>query len=92
MGRDSSPRGTQKFVYELKNKKMIDLRSKEFQIMCFLQDTRVQTGCCSYQKLIETFGEKEVKKCMYEHKIIFENRKDNQGMEWTKRGREYMGF
>lgn len=71
---------------------MIDLRSKEFEIMCFVQDTRVQTGSCSYQSLVETFGEKAVRKCMYEHKIIFENKNENRGMEWTRRGREDMGI
>jgi len=71
---------------------MIDLKSVEFQILCFLQDTKVMTGICTYQRLVEKFGEKDVRKCMYEKKLIYEDRKNTNGMEWTRLGREYMGF
>jgi hypothetical protein len=50
------------------------------------------TGVCTYKVLVEKFGEGEVRKCMYEKKLIYEDRKNTNGMEWTRLGREYMGF
>jgi hypothetical protein len=54
-------------------------------------DQRVLTGKCTFDALVEKYGEALVKKCMYEKKLIYLDKKYN-GMEWTENGKRSMNF
>jgi hypothetical protein len=71
---------------------MIDLFSKDFDLMCFVQDKKVQTGICKYDDVIQEFGEKLVKNCIYEKKIIYHDKNKTGGIFWTDLGRKRMNF
>lgn len=70
---------------------MIDIRSKEFELMCFVKDASVLRGRCTFEMVSEKFGEAFLKKCLYERKIIYVDRKDG-GLQWTDYGKREMNF
>jgi hypothetical protein len=70
---------------------MLSIVSKEFELMCFLMDQRILTGKCTFNTLVEKYGGSMVKKCMYEKKLIYLDRKYNN-MEWTENGKKSMNF
>jgi hypothetical protein len=57
-----------------------------------VQDKKVQTGICKYDDVIQEFGEKLVKNCMYEKKIIYHDKNKTGGIFWTDLGRKRMNF
>ena len=69
---------------------MISLFSKEFVLMCFVKDKSVLTGVCKFEEVAQKFGDQFLKKCMYEKKIIYLDKRDG-GLEWTEFGRRSMG-
>lgn len=69
---------------------MISLFSKEFELMCFIKDKSVLTGVCKFDEVAQKFGEQLLKKCMYEKKLIYLDKRAG-GLEWTEFGRRSMG-
>lgn len=69
---------------------MIDVFSKDFELMCFVQDKRVMTGICKYEDVIEKFGEKLVNNCMYDKRLIYHDKNKTGGMAWTDFGKKCM--
>lgn len=55
---------------------MISLFSKEFELMCFVKDKSVLTGVCKFEEVAQKFGDQFLKKCMYEKKIIYLDKRD----------------
>ena len=70
---------------------MIDFFWKEFEVMCFVKDTSILTGVCKFETAVKKFGEHLVKKCMYEKKLIFVDKRSN-GLEWTDYGKSCIGI
>jgi hypothetical protein len=69
---------------------MISIVSNEFRLMCFVKDKSVLTGVCKFDDVVHEFGEHFLKKCIYERKIIYIDKRDG-GLEWTEFGRRSMG-
>jgi hypothetical protein len=69
---------------------MISLFSKEFELMCFVKDKSVLTGVCKFEEVADKFGDILLKKCIYEKKLIYIDKRDG-GLEWTEFGRRSMG-
>ena len=58
--------------------------------MCFIKDKSVLTGVCKFDDVTQKFGEQLLKKCMYEKKLIYMDKRAG-GLEWTEFGRKSMG-
>jgi hypothetical protein len=69
---------------------MLSLFSKEFELMCFVKDKRVLTGFCKFEDVANKFGDILLKKCIYEKKLIYIDKRDG-GLEWTEFGRRSIG-
>jgi hypothetical protein len=69
---------------------MISIVSKEFDLMCFVKDRSILTGFCKFDDVAHEFGEHLLKKCIYERKLIYIDKRDG-GLEWTEFGRRSMG-
>lgn len=75
----------------IKREPIIDIRSKEFEIMCFVKDTKVQYGSCTLEQTSIKFGDEFVKNCIYEKRILFIDKR-NGGLDWSDSGKQYMGI
>jgi hypothetical protein len=64
---------------------MIDPFTKEFDLMCYVKDTKVMTGNCDYKKVADKFGEPLLKKCILNKRVIFVDKKGN--LDWTDFGK-----
>lgn len=69
---------------------MISIVSKEFQLMCFVKDKTILTGFCKFEEVADQFGDGLLKKCIYEKRLIYIDKRDG-GLEWTEFGRRSMG-
>lgn len=58
--------------------------------MCFVKDKSILTGFCKFDDVASEFGEHLLKKCIFEKKIIYIDKRDG-GLEWTEFGRRSMG-
>ena len=54
---------------------MIDFFTREFDAMCFIKDMSILTGICTIDVASKKFGESFIKKCIYEKKIIYIDKK-----------------
>ena len=70
---------------------MLEIFSKEFDLMCFVKDTKVMTDLCTLETASKKFGDKFLKHCIYEKKILFIDKK-NGGLDWTDFGKHLMGL
>jgi len=69
---------------------MLSLFSKEFELMCFVKDKNVLTGVCKFEEVADKFGDIFLKKCIYEKKLIYIDKRAGS-LEWTEFGRRSIG-
>jgi hypothetical protein len=65
---------------------MIDIFGKEFELMCYVKDTRALNGICTFEEVIEKFGEPLIKKLMMEENFIGYCKFNSNGLDWTELG------
>lgn len=79
------------FCYVYVNfKLMIDIFGKEFELMCYIKDTRALNGVCTYDDVVKRFGEELVKKLMIDKNLIGYCEFNSSGLDWTELGWEAM--
>jgi hypothetical protein len=75
----------------IKRESTVEIFSKEFDLMCFVKDTKIMCGGCTLEQISQKFGEGFVKHCLYEKKILFIDKK-NGGIDWSDYGKQYMAI
>jgi hypothetical protein len=75
----------------IKREQVVEIFSKEFDLMCFVKDSKVMCGICKLEEISKKFGEGFVNHCLYDKKILFVDKK-NGGIDWSDYGKQYMAI
>jgi len=68
----------------------MDPFSTEFELMCYVKDTKVLNGKCTYEEIVDKFGCNIVKEVMVEKNYIGYSELNKDSLDWTDIGWDNM--